>query len=285
MQIEQLNLFFPIIIKAGEQYIQLIDSESWIQNPNNQRYYLLARNHVSASSWRAIINSVNSDINIHNLEIEYDNYQQFFDENESHSCVSPIKYEHTYLTASGTTRHNLFYALKDSEGKYHRISLTKAEVKTKIKPQDSTRYSPIVTVQVLPNREIVEIASNVTLPQRFQATNHDNEKAIANLNLALQANKSQSPDAALLLQTLMVEICLQNYTEITPGFDLILAKLVDNNVQAKSSFRISPTQIQMLHSLFIQSKGWWNWNWEKGKFKPMFELAFTVKLPFKVDKN
>ncbi|MEO1374771.1 MAG: hypothetical protein AAFW70_10705, partial [Cyanobacteria bacterium J06635_10] len=193
-------------------------------------------------------------------------------------CISPIKYEHTYLTANAATQHNLFYALKSSETEYQKISPTKTEARAKANPQDSTKYFPIATVQLLPNGEIVEIASTISLPQRFQATNHEDDKAIANLHLALEANKSQSPDAALMLQALMLEICLQNCKEITPEFDFILAKLVENNAHPQSSFRISPTQIKLMHSLFLHSKGWWNWDWENGKFKPTFESALTAKL-------
>lgn len=163
--------------------------------------------------------------------MEYDNYHQFFQQNEIDSCMSPIKYEHTYLTANGATQHNLFYALKNPEGRYQYISATKAEVRTKVNPKDSARYSPIITIQLLPNGKVLEIASTISSPQRFQPTNYHDEKAIANLNLALQANKSQSPDAALLLQALMVEICLQNCREITPEFDLVLAKLIENDAQ------------------------------------------------------
>lgn len=278
MKINQLNLFFPTVVKIGQQHIQSINWESWIQNPDNQRYYLLARSYASGLNWIAKINSEDSSaIGYPHKIMEYDSYYQFFQQNEIDSCTSPIKYEHTYLTANGAVQHNLFYAVKD-EAKYKNVSPTKAEVKAKLNPQDSTKYSPVLTVQLLPNGEVVEIASTISLPQRFQPTSYDNDKAKNNLNLALQANKSKSPDAALLLQSLMIEICLQNCGEITPEFDLIIAKLVENKAQPQSSFRISPNQIRLLHSLFLHSKGWWNWNWENGRFQPTFEPAITSRL-------
>lgn len=208
MKINQLNLFFPTVVKIGQQYIQSINWESWIQNPDNQRYYLLARSYASGLNWIAKINSEDSSaISYPHKIMEYDSYQQFFHQNEMNSCISPIRYEHTYLSANGAAQHNLFYALKDAEGEYQNISPTKAEVKAKVNPQDSTKYSPVLPVQLLPNGEILEIASTISLPQRFQITTNDDEKANINLNLALQANKSKSPDAALLLQALMIEIC------------------------------------------------------------------------------
>lgn len=279
MKIDQLNLFFPTILKIGQQHIQSINWESWIRNPDNQRYYLLARSYASGLNWVAKINSEHSSaLSYPHKIMEYDSYQQFFQQNEIDSCISPIKYEHTYLTTNGAVQHNLFYALKNTEGEYQNISPTKAEVKAKANPQDSTKYSPVLTIQLLPNAEIAEIGSMITLPQRFKSTNNDDEKAIANLNLALQANKSASPDAALLLQALMIEICLQNCREITPEFDLVLAKLVENKAQPQSSFRISSNQIRLMHSLFFHSKGWWTWIWEKGKLNPIFEPAITSKL-------
>lgn len=280
MKIEQLNLYFPAVVKIGQQHIQSINWESWIKNPENQRYYLLGRSYASGLNWAAKINSDNSEaIGYPHKIMEYDSYQQFFNQNEIDSCISPIKYEHTYLTANGAAQHDLFYALKNTDGKYQNISPTKAEVKAKANPQDSTKYSPILTVQLLSNGEIVEVASTISLPQRFQSTHNDDEKAHANLHLALESIKSQSRDAALMLQGLMVKICLQNYGDITPNFDLILAKLIGNNAQPRSSFKILPNEIGLLHSLFQICKGWWNWDWENGKFKPTFEPAITSNLP------
>ncbi len=278
MKLNQLNLFFPVVIKIGQQYIQSINWESWIKNPDNQRYYLLARSYAYGMNWVAKINSENSSAMGYPHKImEYDSYQQFFQQNEIDSCISPIIYEHTYLSANAAAQRNLFYALKNADGGYQNISPTKTEIRAKANSQDSTKYSPIVTIQLLPNGEIVEIGTTISLPQRFQPTNYDDDKAIYNLNLALQANKSKSPDAALLLQALMVDLCLQNYREITREFDLILAKLFGSNAQSRSSFTISHAQTRLLHSLFLQCKSWWNWNWHNGKFRPTFEPALTSK--------
>ncbi|MEO0969297.1 MAG: hypothetical protein AAFX80_13440 [Cyanobacteria bacterium J06639_18] len=276
MSYKQLNLFFPTVIQVGEQYIQSINWESWILNPENQRYYLFGRSYASGLNWIAKINSTESEaISYPQKIMEYDSYEQFFCHNEIDSCVSPIKYEYTYLTAAGAAQHNLFYAWKNSDGEYCRISVTKAEVKAKNNPKYSTIYSPIITIQMFPNGQIVEISPDVTLPSGFKTTCYDDKKAIANLHLALEAKKSQSPDAALLLQALMVEICLQTFGEINPGFDLILAKFVDNDIKvlSNSAFKISHNQIRVLQSLFLQSKGWWNWKWENGNFIPTFESA------------
>ena len=76
----------------------------------------------------------------------------------------------------------------------------------------------------------------------------------------------------------MIEICLQNCGEITPEFDLIIAKLVENKAQPQSSFRISPNQIRLLHSLFLHSKGWLKFYCENGRLHPTFDPAITSRL-------
>lgn len=279
MKVNQLNLFFPTVVTIGKHYIKSINWESWVQNPDNQRYYLLARSYASGLNWIAKINSSDSEtMGYPHRIMEYDSYQQFFQQNEIDSCVSPIKYKYTYLTAIGAIQHHIFYAQKSADGKYQNISLTKTEVRAKANPQDSTKYFPVLTLEISPFGKIVETASTMFLPNESEPTSYDSEQAIANLHLALEAMKSHSPDAAMMLQGLMVEICLQNYRDVAPEFDLILAKLIGNNAQPRSSLKVSSEQIKLLHTLFQVCKGWWNWNWENGKFKPTFEPAITSKL-------
>lgn len=273
--IEQINVFYPSIICINGNFVQSIRTEAYVENPVTKRWHVVQYNYPSGKNWRAFIGNINcQDYCKKNPSIhvtKYENYQQFFRVTDRNSICTPITSKHTYLTATGATRHNLFYALV-VEDKCRYIGLAQT-LDGCVKPEQQET----VPVQLMPNGRIVPLAPGTTLPKRFETvynTKEPSEIGTSNLHKAQQALKSDSPDAALLLLSLMVEISMQSFGDILPGVDITLGGFIDSQVHEvdnNGKWRIAPTQMRMLHTLFRESQGWWDWIWDaNSNFRPIF---------------
>ncbi|BDA76107.1 hypothetical protein CAL7716_102730 (plasmid) [Calothrix sp. PCC 7716] len=172
----------------------------------------------------------------------------------------------------GASRHNLFYAL-DVDGKFRHIGLTQM-LDGWVKPD----AQKIVPVQLTPNGRIIPLPHGTTLPNRFETVHQplvSSKQGANNLHLAKEALKSDSPDGALLLLALMREISIQSFGSVLPGVDITLGGFVDAQVQEVNNngkWRITATQTRMLHCLFREANGWWDWIWDgNGNFRPIFQ--------------
>jgi hypothetical protein len=260
MPYEQITLFYPKIIKVGEILVQSIATQTFVLNPNNDKWNLFQHSNALGGGWTTIIQEkrnfglINPDIHF----TIYASYKEFFELHENSSDRIPYITEDTYLTAAGAAQHNVFYAIKKG---------------FEYKNFGGYKYGEnIVPIRLKPNGQIVELTPDTTIPQRFKPV--DDPDVQSNLHLVKQALCSSSPDAALLLLTLMVEISIQSFGSITPGVDMTLGMFVDQNVDEvdkNGTWHITPTQMKMLREFTILSDGWWNFTWDEGQFTPQFQ--------------
>lgn len=270
---DQISVFYPAIINVGNQFIQTIKQETYIENPVTKKWHLFQFNYPSGKSWRAAINNkTNFYPKCPNICVtEFQSYEQFFEATSSKAKYSPVNSKFTYLTPMGASRHNLFYAL-DVDGKFRHIGLTQL-LDGWVKPD----IQKIVPIQLLPNSKIIPLAHGTTLPKRFETVHTSlapSEQGAYNLHLTKEALKSDSPDAALLLLSLMAEISTQSFGGVLQGVDITLGGLINTQVHEldnNGKWRIAHTQMRMLRALYCESNGWWDWIWDAGKFRPQFQ--------------
>lgn len=260
MDYKQITAFYPNIIKVNGRYIHSIKTETHIENPANKQWYIFQYSKASGQNWQAIIGDSDIDTKYSSINFtQYNTYEQFFIAKSREAKCSPIVSKHAYLTAAGAAQHNLFYALKVATDLYQNIGMTQY-LDGSIKPDETN----VVPVQLLPNGQIIELLPNATLPKRFATVNDpfnpNSINGLNNLHLAIEALKSTSPDTALLLHALMVEVSLQSSLETTI-YNMALGEFVEHesDVNKNEKWRITPVQINMFSTLSKQAGGYWLW--------------------------
>jgi hypothetical protein len=261
MNYQQITIFYPNIIKVGGKYSQSIKTETHIENPTNKQWYIFQYSKASGQNWQAIIGDSNIDAKYSSINFtRYSSYKQFFIAKSQEAKCSPVVSKHAYLTAAGAAQHNLFYALKIGNDVYQNIGVTQY-LDGSVKPDETN----VVPVQLLPNGQIVELLPNTTLPKRFVTVNDpfnpNSINGLSNLHLAQEALKSTSPDTALLLQALMVEVSLQSSLEDITVYDMALGAFVkrESDINRNEDLCITPAQINMINILSKQAGGYWLW--------------------------
>lgn len=263
---EQITLFYPKIIKVGEMLVQSIATQTFVLNPTNNRWNLFQHSNALGGGWTTIIQE-KTNLGLINPDIHftiYASYEEFFDLHEQSDNHVPYITEDAYLTAAGAAQHSVFYAIKKGF-EYKNFNGYK-------------HGQNVVPIRLKPNGQIVELTPDTTLPQRFKPVPNPNDPnnpdVQSNLHSVKQALKSNSPDAALLLLALMVEISIQSFGNITLGVDMTLGMFVEQNVSEvdrNGAWRVTPTQMKMLRNFTILSDGWWNFTWDEGQFTPRFQ--------------
>lgn len=266
MPYEQITLFYPKIVKVGEILVQSIATQTFVLNPTNNRWNLFQHSNALGGGWTTIIQE-KTNFGLINPNIHftiYGSYEEFFELHENSSDCVPYITEDTYLTAAGAAQHNVFYAIKKGF-EYKNFGGYK-------------HGENVVPIRLKPNGQIVELTPDTTIPQRFKPVpdpnDPNNPDVQSNLHLVKQALKSNSPDTALLLLTLMVEILIQSFGNITPGADRTLGTFVEENiiaVEKNGAGHATPNPMKMLRKFTILSNGWWKFTWNEGQFTPQFQ--------------
>ncbi|BAZ18530.1 hypothetical protein NIES4071_104150 (plasmid) [Calothrix sp. NIES-4071] len=270
---DQINVFFPAIIYLGNQFVQTIKQETYIENPATKKWHLFQFNYPSGKNWKAVIsNKTSFSPKCPSIHVtKFQSHEQFFEATSNKAKYSPINSKFAYLTPMGASRHNLFYALNVDE-KFRHIGLTQM-LDGWVKPD----IQKIVPIQLMPSGRIIPLAHGTTLPKRFQTVHTPlvpSEQGAYNLHVAKEALKSDLPDGAVLLLSLMIEISTQSFGGVLPGVDITLGGFIDTqaNEIINGKWQILPAQMRMLRALFREANGWWDWIWDaQGNFRPIFQ--------------
>ncbi len=262
MSYNQLTIFHPAIARINGRNIQATNRSTYLQNPANNYWYLLESLNASGEKSIETQSIRNSNEPILNLD-------EFFAYNEISRVASPIFHASTFLSCSGAASHDTFYATKSPNGEYIDICAVKSWVDTK-------GNLPVVTIKVLPNGKIVELPHNFvpSLPFIQAISPYDDDTLLANLNLAEQALRSDSPDIALALHRLMVNICHQSFGEHVPNLSQMLTDILMGEEVINADIEVSYSEIKMLSDYRKICGGWWYWgNSYNGRVVPYFEYV------------
>jgi hypothetical protein len=262
MSHNQMTIFHPAIARINGRNIQATNRSTYLQNPANNYWYLLESLNASGEKSIETKRFCNSNGVI-------SNFDEFFAYNDNWGVVSPILHAPTYLTCSGAASHDTFYTAKSPTGEYLDICAVKSYLDRK---DDNL---PIVTIKVLPNGKIVELPDNFvpSLPFQQAISPNDDDTLLANLNLAEQALRSHSPDIALALHRLMLNISYQSFGEHISNLSPILSNILMGEV-TNADIEISYGEIQMLSEYRKVCGGWWEWGKSySGRIVPYFEYV------------
>lgn len=258
MSYHQLTLFHPAIVKINGEYIQGTNRSTYIRKLADDKWYLVESLKASGHKGIEAQRFCNSDGAISNLD-------EFFALNENWGVVSPIAHAPTYLTCAGAASHDLFYAAKAPNGEYLDICAVRSGV-------DTTKDNlPIAIIKILPNGKIAKLPNDFVpfLPFKQAISPNDNDTLLANLKLAKEALRSQSPDIALKLHQLMLSISHQSFGEHVPNLSQILSDVLKGEV-TNADVEISYREIQMLSDCRKICGGWWEWGNYSGRIVPQF---------------
>lgn len=280
-----MTIYMPTVTEVGTKYIQGVNRETYIENPNNKYWYMLEKVYASGESRECRIREINYDYTapINRNIIEYRSFQDFFDENEHTRRLSPIMHAPTYLTIKGASSHTLFYAWKTPLGEYKRFSSIKSHVNM-INPGSIIDYSTIVPVIVLPNGQIFELSSksrpNISIGFQQASSGYDSDILIWNLNLAKNALLSNSPDDAVFLYRHIAAFSIQLFDKLVPELFQAVFDVISEN--ETNYFRIHKIdveesqideQIHDMHKQHIKCGGWWHLETNSnGRLMPCFLL-------------
>lgn len=284
MTYNQMTIYMPTVVEVGTRYIQGVNRKTYIENPENNYWYLLEKVYASGESMECRIREIKYDhrVPINRNIIEYGSFQQFFDDNEHTRYLSPIMHAPTYLTSSGASSHSRFYAWKTPSGEYKKFSAIKPHVNI-FNPGDNID-SPIPVI-LLPNGKVIEenlkFINTPTIGFQQTSSVYDTDILLWNLNLAKNALTSNFPDDAVFLYGHIAAFSIQLFGKLIPELFQETFKLVaSNNTDYFRLHNIDVAEnkvdiyLPKMRKHYIKCAGWWYLEDDSnGRLMPRFVLT------------